>query len=95
MEPAARRSGGLWEGMYRMVMRRTSVYVTFVLIGAFVGERAVDRGVHALWDRANVGVLPLLVLLNLSKIQLICTFICSCFFLADFYGYSVMVSHLI
>lgn len=40
MEAAARRSGGgLWEGMYRVVMRRNSVYVTFVIAGAFVGER--------------------------------------------------------
>lgn len=39
MEPAARRSGGVWEGMYRMVMRRTPVYITFVLVGAFLGER--------------------------------------------------------
>ncbi|KAG6382708.1 hypothetical protein SASPL_157580 [Salvia splendens] len=40
MEPAVRkRGGGAWEGMYRLVMRRTPVYVTFVLVGAFVGER--------------------------------------------------------
>ncbi|KAL1544492.1 cytochrome b-c1 complex subunit 9-like [Salvia divinorum] len=56
MEPAVRRrGGGAWEGMYRLVMRRTPVYVTFVLVGAFVGERAVDRGIHALWDHINVG----------------------------------------
>ncbi|KAI3450712.1 hypothetical protein Pfo_007377 [Paulownia fortunei] len=55
MEPAARRSGGVWEGLYRVIMRRTPVYVTFVIVGAFLGERAVDRGIRSLWDHVNVG----------------------------------------
>ncbi|XP_057808043.1 cytochrome b-c1 complex subunit 9 [Salvia miltiorrhiza] len=56
MEPAVKkRGGGVWEGMYRLVMRRTPVYVTFVIAGAFLGERAVDRGIRALWDHVNVG----------------------------------------
>ncbi|KAK6163550.1 hypothetical protein DH2020_000414 [Rehmannia glutinosa] len=41
MEPAARRSGGVWEGLYRVIMRRTPIYVTFVVVGAFLGERIV------------------------------------------------------
>ncbi|KAH6755325.1 ubiquinol-cytochrome C reductase UQCRX/QCR9-like family protein [Perilla frutescens var. hirtella] len=57
MEPVVRRSGGgAWEGLYRLVMRRTPVYVTFVVVGAFLGERAVDRGIHALWDHVNAGL---------------------------------------
>ncbi|KAK9713501.1 hypothetical protein RND81_06G031400 [Saponaria officinalis] len=36
-------------------MRRNSVYVTFVIAGAFVGERAVDYGVHKLWEYNNQG----------------------------------------
>ncbi|PSR86487.1 Cytochrome b-c1 complex subunit like [Actinidia chinensis var. chinensis] len=55
MDSAARRSGGVLEGLYRVLMRRTSVYVTFVIAGAFVGERAVDYGVHKLWEYNNVG----------------------------------------
>ncbi|KAL6138366.1 hypothetical protein ACLB2K_063649 [Fragaria x ananassa] len=57
MESAtARRSGGgLFEGLYRVIMRRNSVYVTFVIAGAFLGERAVDYGVHRLWEYNNVG----------------------------------------
>ncbi|KAK6119909.1 hypothetical protein DH2020_046356 [Rehmannia glutinosa] len=55
MEPAARRSGGLWEGLYRVIMRRTPIYVTFVVVGAFLGERAVDRGIRSLWEHNNVG----------------------------------------
>ncbi|KAB2631754.1 cytochrome b-c1 complex subunit 9-like [Pyrus ussuriensis x Pyrus communis] len=40
MDSAARRSGGgLFEGLYRVIMRRNSVYVTFVIAGAFLGER--------------------------------------------------------
>ncbi|XP_011621859.1 cytochrome b-c1 complex subunit 9 [Amborella trichopoda] len=49
------RGGGLLEGAYRLLMRRNSVYVTFVILGAFFGERAVDYGVHKLWDYNNVG----------------------------------------
>jgi ubiquinol-cytochrome c reductase subunit 9 len=30
---------GLWDALYRVVMRRNSVYVTFVIAGAFAGER--------------------------------------------------------
>ena len=39
MNSAARRSGGLFEGLYKVLMRRNSVYVTFVIAGAFIGER--------------------------------------------------------
>ncbi|CAN6717009.1 unnamed protein product [Malus baccata var. baccata] len=56
MDSAARRSGGgIFEGLYRVIMRRNSVYVTFVIAGAFLGERAVDYGVHKLWEYNNVG----------------------------------------
>ncbi|KAK6776515.1 cytochrome b-c1 complex subunit 9 [Solanum lycopersicum] len=56
MESAARRSGGgVLEGFYRLVMRRTPVYVTFVIAGALLGERAVDYGVKTLWEKNNVG----------------------------------------
>ncbi|XP_022132374.1 cytochrome b-c1 complex subunit 9-like [Momordica charantia] len=56
MDSAARRGGGgLLEGLYRVIMRRNSVYVTFIIAGAFVGERAVDYGVHKLWEYNNVG----------------------------------------
>ncbi|EOY08240.1 PREDICTED: cytochrome b-c1 complex subunit 9 [Theobroma cacao] len=57
MDYAARRrnQGGLFEGLYRVIMRRNSVYVTFVIAGAFLGERAVDYGVHKLWEYNNVG----------------------------------------
>ncbi|XP_039051471.1 cytochrome b-c1 complex subunit 9-like [Hibiscus syriacus] len=50
-----RGQGGLFEGLYRVIMRRNSVYVTFVIAGAFLGERAVDYGVHKLWEYNNVG----------------------------------------
>ncbi|KAM5575918.1 cytochrome b-c1 complex subunit 9-like [Rosa sericea] len=50
-----RTGGGLFEGLYRVIMRRNSVYVTFVIAGAFLGERAVDYGVLRLWEYNNVG----------------------------------------
>ncbi|XP_027083619.1 cytochrome b-c1 complex subunit 9-like [Coffea eugenioides] len=55
--PAAARGngGGVLEGLYKVVMRRTPVYVTFVIVGAFVGERVVDYGVHKLWEHNNIG----------------------------------------
>ena len=53
---AAPRSGGwLWEGMYRVFLRRSSVAFTFIIVGAFAGERVVDYGVHKLWEYNNVG----------------------------------------
>ncbi|KAL1313904.1 hypothetical protein HN51_040672 [Arachis hypogaea] len=56
MESASRRSGGgIFEALYKVLMRRNSVYVTFVIAGAFVGERAVDYGVHKLWEHNNIG----------------------------------------
>ncbi|RRT74512.1 hypothetical protein B296_00003751 [Ensete ventricosum] len=30
------RGGGVWEGLYHLLMRRNSVYVTFVVAGALV-----------------------------------------------------------
>ncbi|KAK1409998.1 hypothetical protein QVD17_36530 [Tagetes erecta] len=55
MSASSRRSGGLLEGLYKVFMRRTSVYATFVIVGALLGERAVDYGVHKLWEKNNVG----------------------------------------
>ncbi|GKV31801.1 hypothetical protein SLEP1_g40467 [Rubroshorea leprosula] len=56
MEYSSRRSqGGLFEGLYRVIMRRNSVYITFIVAGAFLGERAVDYGVKKLWEYNNVG----------------------------------------
>ncbi|OMO68370.1 Cytochrome b-c1 complex subunit 9 [Corchorus olitorius] len=64
MDYASRRSqGGLFEGIYKVIMRRNSVYVTFVIAGAFLGERAVDYGVHKLWEYNNVGLIPTLGIL--------------------------------
>ncbi|KAM2636613.1 hypothetical protein EV1_021223 [Malus domestica] len=55
MDSAARMSGGgLFEGLYRVILRRDSIYVTFVITGTFLDERAVDYGVHKLWEYNNV-----------------------------------------
>ncbi|CAN6325480.1 unnamed protein product, partial [Urochloa humidicola] len=52
---AAAAAMGIFDALYRVVMRRNAVYVTFVVAGAFAGERAVDYGVHKLWEMNNVG----------------------------------------
>jgi ubiquinol-cytochrome c reductase subunit 9 len=40
MDSTPRRSGGgVFEGIYKLIMRRNSIYVTFVIAGAFAGER--------------------------------------------------------
>ncbi|EEF33656.1 Ubiquinol-cytochrome c reductase complex 8.0 kDa protein, putative [Ricinus communis] len=54
--PVRRSQGGIFEGIYKLIMRRNSIYVTFVIAGAFAGERAVDYGVRKLWEYNNVGV---------------------------------------
>ncbi|ESR43445.1 hypothetical protein CICLE_v10013189mg [Citrus x clementina] len=60
MEYTTKRSqGGLLEGLYRVIMRRNSIYVTFIIAGAFAGERAVDYGVRKIWEHNNVGVICL------------------------------------
>ncbi|KAJ6906575.1 hypothetical protein NC652_024100 [Populus alba x Populus x berolinensis] len=57
MDSTPRRSGGgAFEGIYKLIMRRNSIYVTFVIAGAFAGERAVDYGVRKLWEYNNVGL---------------------------------------
>ncbi|XP_015580579.1 cytochrome b-c1 complex subunit 9, mitochondrial [Ricinus communis] len=53
--PVRRSQGGIFEGIYKLIMRRNSIYVTFVIAGAFAGERAVDYGVRKLWEYNNVG----------------------------------------
>ncbi|RZB81194.1 Cytochrome b-c1 complex subunit 9 isoform B [Glycine soja] len=62
--PRRSRGGGVFESLYKVLMRRNSVYVTFIIAGAFLGERAVDYGVHKIWEHNNVGVLNLLLCSN-------------------------------
>nr|GMC86242.1 cytochrome B-C1 complex subunit 9-like [Ipomoea batatas] len=75
---ARRNGGGMLEGLYRVIMRRNSVYVTFVVVGAFLGERAVDYGVHKLWENNNVGVMIPSILYSYSLTM--------CYFLIKFIG---------
>ncbi|CAM6105641.1 unnamed protein product [Calypogeia fissa] len=55
MATTGRTSGGFMENAYRLLFRRTSVYVTFVLTGAIIGERVVDYGMNKIWEANNVG----------------------------------------
>jgi len=55
MDSMGKRTGGLLEGAYRLLMRRNSVYVTFIVAGAFFGERMIDYGVNRIWAYNNLG----------------------------------------
>ncbi|KAL4203008.1 hypothetical protein AMTRI_Chr02g266350 [Amborella trichopoda] len=48
MDRRTRGGGGFFEGAYRLLMRRNSVYVTFIVVGAFFGERVP---VYKYWKR--------------------------------------------
>lgn len=43
MATAGRSVGGFMDAAYRLLIRRNSVYVTFVLTGAIVGERVINQ----------------------------------------------------
>ncbi|KAG6543859.1 hypothetical protein Mapa_014699 [Marchantia paleacea] len=55
MASAGRVPGGFLDNAYRLLMRRNSVYVTFILGGAIVGERVVDYSINKVWEMNNVG----------------------------------------
>eukprot|EP00241_Pyramimonas_parkeae_P013559 CAMPEP_0114231500 /NCGR_PEP_ID=MMETSP0058-20121206/4079_1 /TAXON_ID=36894 /ORGANISM="Pyramimonas parkeae, CCMP726" /LENGTH=63 /DNA_ID=CAMNT_0001342857 /DNA_START=56 /DNA_END=247 /DNA_ORIENTATION=- len=48
---------GFMDAVYRQVMTRNSLYVTFVITGALIGERVVDSTVDKLWEANNKGKL--------------------------------------
>ncbi|CAI7898928.1 unnamed protein product [Closterium sp. NIES-53] len=46
---------GLADVLYRTVMKRNSVYIGFIFVGALAGERAVNYTFDQLWDSYNKG----------------------------------------
>ncbi|KAK3035144.1 hypothetical protein RJ639_032817 [Escallonia herrerae] len=51
MAATAQSKGRVLEGFYRVIMRRTPVYATFVIVGAFLGERVSLLPSHfRLWE---------------------------------------------
>ncbi|KAH7298889.1 hypothetical protein KP509_25G063100 [Ceratopteris richardii] len=56
MDAAPRRTKpGFGQAFYRLITRRNSVYVSFILLGALIGERALDAGTNKLWLYNNQG----------------------------------------
>lgn len=51
------KSAGVWDTAYKLLMRRNSVYVAFIFVGAIVGERAVDYSFNKMWEKRNRGKL--------------------------------------
>lgn len=45
------------EGLYKTFMRRNSVYIAFILTGAFVGEKALTGTLDSMWESNNKGKL--------------------------------------
>ncbi|RMZ53049.1 hypothetical protein APUTEX25_001168 [Auxenochlorella protothecoides] len=48
---------GALDVFYKTIVRRNSVYVGFILVGAFFGEQAVDKVGNSLWESNNKGKL--------------------------------------
>ncbi|KAL3139209.1 hypothetical protein ABBQ32_005980 [Trebouxia sp. C0010 RCD-2024] len=42
---------------YRVLMKRNSTYIAFVLAGALLGERVVNYGFDKAWEQNNQGKL--------------------------------------
>eukprot|EP00890_Picochlorum_soloecismus_P005935 jgi/Picsp_1/6342/NSC_03691-R1_protein len=45
------------ETLYRTFMRRNSVYLGFIIAGAFAGERLLNGAADSLWESNNKGKL--------------------------------------
>ncbi|GAQ85124.1 ubiquinol-cytochrome c reductase subunit 9 [Klebsormidium nitens] len=45
----------LMEGAYRVLMKRNSVYVAFILVGALAGERVINYSIDKVWEANNKG----------------------------------------
>jgi ubiquinol-cytochrome c reductase subunit 9 len=45
------------ETLYKTFMRRNSVYIGFIIAGAFVGERVLNGTIDSMWESSNKGKL--------------------------------------
>ena len=45
------------ESLYKTLMRRNSVYIGFIIAGAFVGEKALNGAIDMMWESSNKGKL--------------------------------------
>ncbi len=45
------------ESLYKAVMRRNSVYIGFIIAGAFVGEKVLNGTIDMMWESSNKGKL--------------------------------------
>lgn len=55
MDAPKRSKPGVLDAIYRVITRRNSVYVSFIIVGALLGERALDAGTNKLWHYNNQG----------------------------------------
>eukprot|EP00204_Picochlorum_oklahomense_P004853 CAMPEP_0118800212 /NCGR_PEP_ID=MMETSP1161-20130426/2200_1 /TAXON_ID=249345 /ORGANISM="Picochlorum oklahomensis, Strain CCMP2329" /LENGTH=60 /DNA_ID=CAMNT_0006728023 /DNA_START=69 /DNA_END=251 /DNA_ORIENTATION=+ len=45
------------EAVYKTFMRRNSVYIAFIIAGAFAGEKALNGTIDSMWESSNKGKL--------------------------------------
>ena len=45
------------ESLYKTLMRRNSVYIGFIIAGAFVGEKVLNGTIDMMWESSNKGKL--------------------------------------
>ncbi|KAI8472812.1 MAG: putative ubiquinone-cytochrome c reductase [Monoraphidium minutum] len=48
---------GLKEGIYQLFFKRSTIYVPFVLVGAYFANEAVDTVINSVWEGRNKGKL--------------------------------------
>ncbi|KAI5061628.1 hypothetical protein GOP47_0024133 [Adiantum capillus-veneris] len=55
MDAPKRIKPGALYAAYRLLTRRNSVYVSFIIVGALVGEKVLDSATNKLWLYNNQG----------------------------------------
>jgi len=43
--------------LYQLFFKRSTVYIPFVLVGAYFANEAVDLGINTVWETRNQGKL--------------------------------------
>ncbi|KAG1673152.1 hypothetical protein FOA52_015263 [Chlamydomonas sp. UWO 241] len=45
----------LWDGLYSVFWKRTTLYVPVMLVGAYYTNNVIDAGIDAFWATKNKG----------------------------------------
>lgn len=47
---------GAADAVYNLFFKRSTLYIPFVLVGAFFANEGIDRAVNTVWESNNRGV---------------------------------------